>query len=88
MRLSDKYVLRSLGDKHIIVKNSSSVDLSHILTFNDSAAFLWNAAAGHDFSEEHLVGRLLEEYDVDSATASEAVREIVKLWREKGLVED
>lgn len=90
MRLKSEYILRELGDTHIIVVNrpGGRTDLSNILSLNESAAWLWSQAFGRDWDEAWLAERLCDEYDIDPAYAAEEASRIVGLWRSYGLLEE
>lgn len=89
MKIKEGFVLRELGDTYIIIldKPGASVDMSSLLSFNESAAWLWRRAEGIEFDEKDLVGFLCDEYDITPEYAAEEVARIVAQWREYGLVE-
>ena len=66
----------------------ATTDLSSVLSFNESAAWLWRKAEGIDFDEPALVGLLCAEYDITPQYAAEEVARIVSQWRGYGLLED
>ncbi len=90
MKLKQQYTLRELGDTFIIVVDSpgASVNMSSILSFNESAAWLWRRAEGVEFDEPMLCGFLCEEYEISPEYAAEEVSRIVLEWRKYGLVEE
>ncbi|MCF0189437.1 MAG: PqqD family protein [Bacteroidaceae bacterium] len=88
MRIKPGFVLRDLCGEHLIVAEGiEHIDFSKVVTLNDSAAVLWNAAMGTDFTPESLSQALLDEYEIDAATALSDTRRIVSLWSEAGIVE-
>lgn len=90
MRLKAEYKLRELGDTYIVVMDrpGGRTDMSRILTFNESAAWLWKQAAGRDWDEAWLVEQLCGEYDIEPSYAVEEVARAVAEWRQYGLVEE
>lgn len=90
MRLKPEYILRELGDTYIVVvdRPGERTDMSNILTFNESAAWLWKQAAGRDWDVEFLTARLRDEYDIDPEYALSEVSRIVGQWCEYGLTEE
>ena len=90
MKIKSEFVLRELGDTYIIIldKPGSKVNMSTLLSFNESAAWLWHRAKGIEFEEKDLVGFLCDEYEITPEYAAEEVARIVAQWREYGMIED
>lgn len=88
MKTVEGYVLRSLGSQNLLVGVGANVAHSGVLRkLNESAAYLWKAVEGKDFTEETLVDLLLDEYEVSREEASEAVKDLLKDWIEQKVVE-
>ena len=77
MKLKEEFLLRQVADNWVVLPvGQTSVDFNGMLTLNDSGALLWKTLEqGGD--RESLVEALLEEYDVDRATASTDVDEFL-----------
>lgn len=90
MKIKSQYILRELGDTYIVVVDSPdvAVDMSSVLSFNESAAWLWRQAESLDFDEALLTARLCDEYDIEEGFAESEVARIVAQWREYGLIEE
>ncbi|NLZ50270.1 MAG: PqqD family protein [Rikenellaceae bacterium] len=89
MRIIEGFVLRPLGDEFIITgEGPAQVNFNKMISLNSTAAYLWRSVEGKEFSVEDLTSLLLEEYDVDEATASKDALAIVNKWIEIGLVEE
>ena len=54
---------------------------------NESAAYLWQAVNGREFTAETLASMLMDEYEVDSDTAAMDAKEIADKWLEAGITE-
>ncbi len=88
MKAKQGFNLRNVCGEHIIVaEGRENIDFSGIVSMNESAAFLWNAVAGKEFTVGDLAGLLAGEYDVDPQTAAADAETIAKRWVEAGLVE-
>lgn len=75
---SQNVVERKVRDEHLLVPlHGQAGRLDCLYTLNETAAFIWNALAGN-LSETQLTDRMTEEYDVDSATASADVQQILR----------
>ena len=89
MRIKEGFVLRSIVGQHVVIgEGIAQVNFNKMPSLNDTAAFLWKAAQEGDFTEEDLVSRLLDEYEVEKEVAAKDVHAMLAQWSELGLVED
>jgi len=89
MKINEGFELRTVCDDNVIVAyGRKNIDFSKVISLNESAAYLWNAVVGKDFTCQDLADLLCKEYDVDAETAQEDVTQIVTQWKELGLVAD
>ena len=85
MKLKDGFILREVAGQTVVLPVGGDLDLNMMITLNETGAFLWkqleneNDAAG-------LVAALLAEYDVDEATAKNAVEGFVAKLNENGFL--
>lgn len=88
MKIIDGMVLTEVGSDWVAVPTGSASDVLHgIVRLNDSAKFVWEGLA-EGASEDELVTRMLEAYDVDEPTASAAVAKVIDQLKGAGLIED
>ena len=74
MQLKEGYVLREVAGNYIVVAVGDAVkNFNGIINLNESAAFLWKLLL-EDVTEEQLVERLLEEYEVEREMAEKDVK--------------
>ena len=89
MKIKKGFVLRTICGQNVISgEGLDQVNFSKLISLNDTATFLWKVAEEGEFTEEVLVARLLEEYDVEEEVAANDVHSMVSMWLELGLVED
>lgn len=89
MKIKEGFVLRSIGDNHMVVgEGLAQINFNKIVSMNSTAAYLWNKLQGKDFSKEDACSLLLEAYDVDEKTAAADASALVDKWIESGLVEE
>lgn len=89
MRIKDGFVLRTiLGENIITGEYPKQVNFNKMVSLNGTAAYLWKAVDGKDFSVEDLKQLLLDEYDVDEATAAKDAAAIADKWKEIGLIDE
>lgn len=69
-RIKDGFTLCPVGDEYVVVAHGlEHADFSKVISLNESGAYLWNKLAGIEFTTKDIAALLLEEYDVDEATA-------------------
>ena len=88
MRIKKGFELRDVCGEFIIVAfGEENIDFTKIINLNASAAMLWNAVIGTDFTAQTLADLLCREYDVDADTAMRDAEDIAARWHEVGLIE-
>jgi hypothetical protein len=88
MKTKKGFKLRTVcGENIIVAEGIENVDFSRIISMNETSAYLWKNIQGIDFDENTLAGLLLEEYEVDEATARSDAKALVEKWLEAGIIE-
>ncbi len=86
MKIKDGYILRTVAGVSVVVAvGEESRRFNKLIKLNDSAAFIFKQLET-DISEEELVKRLLDEYDVSEETALRDVRSLLSSLKEAGLL--
>ncbi|MCD8265750.1 MAG: PqqD family protein [Prevotellaceae bacterium] len=89
MRIKEGFELRRVcGENIIIATGKRNIDFSKVITLNESAALLFEAARGRAFTEDDLLPVLMGEYDVGEEQARRDIEQMLQEWRETGLTED
>ena len=89
MKIKQQYQVRNIaGENVVIMQGRYGVDMTQIITLNDSALAVWNGVAGRDFSVEDVVEVLQQNYEVDAATARRDSELWVARMKECNLVEE
>lgn len=90
MKTKKGFHLRQVcGENVIVAEGIENIDFSKIISMNESAAYLWKKVDGQDsFTAEDLTQFLLEEYDVDEATAQADAQTVTQQWLEAGIAEN
>ena len=71
MKLSNNYILRDIAGEKVIVKQGThGVNMTKIISFNESAAELWENFTGKDFTAEDAAEFLQNRYGIDADLAS------------------
>ncbi len=88
MKINDGFNLKSVCGEYVIVATGrKNVDFSRLISLNESAAMVWEAVVGKDFEIDDVAKVLLDNYEVDEATAHKDAEKLVASWKEVGLVE-
>ena len=75
-----QYVVQAVGPKN--------VKFSHIISLNETAAYLFEKVNGQgEFTPETLRDLLTEAYDVDAETALADAVKLCEQWLEAGILE-
>lgn len=89
MTIKKGFALRDVcGEQVLIATGIENIDFNHLISLNETAAFLWGtAASAPSFSIALLTKHLVAAYDVSPSTAQADVAHIITLWCELGLIE-
>lgn len=88
MKQKEGFRLRTIcGENIIVAEGIQNVDFSRIISLNETAAYLWRQSEGKVFDAKSLTQLLIDEYEVDEATALSDVRQLLASWMEAGIIE-
>ena len=89
MKIKEGFKMRKLGREHILVAEGSGlVNFNRMVSFNDTAAYLWEALTGREFAVEDIRQLILDRYEVDGRTADADAAKLARSWAEAGLIEE
>ena len=57
------------GEKVLIMQGHVGIDMTKIVSFNETAEWLWNTLYGETFSQEDVTRLLTERFQVNAETA-------------------
>ena len=87
MKLKENLMLRKMGSNYMIVDaDTEQVNMVDVYTLNETAATLWQAFEGREFTDGEMVDYLCEEYDVAREQAARDVAVMLEEWRDFGLM--
>lgn len=88
MKIKPGFILRTIcGQSVISGEGVANVNFSKLVSLNETAAFLFKAVEGKDFTVEDMADALTESYEVDRETALADSRKLCDQWIEIGIVE-
>lgn len=87
MKKKDGFKMRKLGREYIVLaEGGRQVNFNKMISFNESAAYLWESLADKEFGVEDISALLLDKYEIDAQTASRDAAAIARSWIDAGLV--
>lgn len=87
MKTKQGFRLRELGGDYILIGESAElVNFNHLITFNETAAYLWQQVEGKEFDAETLTQLLLAEYEVSEEIARRDAQATLEDWKRVGIV--
>lgn len=89
MRFKQEYKVRSIaGENVVIMQGRYGSDVTRVISLNETSLMLWNELQGEEFDLAKVVALLLENYDVDEATATKDAEAWLAKLKECNLVVD
>ena len=85
MKLKEGFLMRQVAGQVVVLPTGGAMDLDMMITLNDTGAFLWKKLQ-ENTDEAALVAAVLAEYDVDEATAKQAVANFVAKLSDNGFL--
>ena len=87
MKINEGLELREMCGEHIIIATGvANIDFSTVISLNESAAWLWRMVEGKEFTPETLAEMLMQQYEVDEATALTDAEALANRWVNVGIV--
>ena len=89
MRVKHGLELRQLGPKSFILEMTSEYkgETSKMITFNSTAAFLWESVKDKDFSSKDLCNLLQNKFSISQETGMEDSESIINAWKQASIVD-
>lgn len=87
MKINPIYKVRKIaGENIILLQGKIGGDMTRVVAFNESALLMWESLQGKEFTVDDAVAVLLDNYDVEEATARADAEKWVETIRENGLL--
>lgn len=70
MRINEKMKIRNVaGENIVIMPSDDAADMTKVVALNESSLLMYNQLKGREFALDDAVQLLLDNYNVDEATA-------------------
>lgn len=88
MKIKSNYKLREIADATIIVKQGTrDIDLTHIISLNHSAKFLYEKFCGKEFTTEDVVNVLEDTFHISHERAEKDAKIWIESMKECQIIE-
>ena len=74
------------GQNFLVPMGEGNIDYSKLISLNESSLLLWQRMEKGEFSIDDLVAILLEEYEIDDATARKDVETMIEQYKQEGII--
>ena len=89
MKLSNNYILREIAGEKVVVKQGThGVDMTRIISFNESAAAMWEEFCNKEFTAEDAADFLQQRYGIDADLARKDSQSWISKLVECGAIEN
>ena len=88
MKFKKEYKVRSMaGENVVIMQGTAGMDMTRIISLNDTSLLLWNELQGKNFDVADAAAILVENYEIDTEVALRDAAAWVEKLQECGLTE-
>ena len=88
MKIKHEMILAEVGDEYVAVTvGSDQKEFRGIVRLNETGKVIWEGIS-KGLNAEEIAAQLMEQYEVDEATAARSVDRIIRQLTEAGIVED
>ncbi|MBQ6880133.1 MAG: PqqD family protein [Bacteroidales bacterium] len=88
MKIKNGFVLREMcGENIVTAEGIENINFNKLISLNATAAYLWEALAGKDFTAEDMAGLLVERYGIDMELALKDSENLCNAWKDAGVIE-
>lgn len=76
------------GQDLVVAEGEENIDFSNIISMNETSSYLWkNVQKMDSFTVDDMVNLLLQEYEVDRATALSDCSLLAAQWNKAGIID-
>jgi len=75
------------GERILVMQGKFGMDMTKVISFNETAEWLWNTLYGQSFSSEDVIRLLIEHFRVDTETATDDAKKWIDQLVESNALE-
>ena len=88
MRTKAGFALREMCGEYIVTgEGLEHINFNKLISLNSTAAFLWKAVEGKEFTPESMAQMLVDEYGIDMELALNDSAKLCQAWIDAGIAE-
>lgn len=88
MKIKNGFAKRNIAGSEIVVPvGRTSFDFNGMITLNGSGGFFWDCLQ-NDITKDEMLKMVLDEYEVDAATAEKDIDNFIDMLRKNNLLEE
>lgn len=88
MRTKKGFMLRTVANRNIVISiGKASLEFNGLITLNETGAFIWKKLS-NGCTYDELLNAVLDEYEVDEATAKQGIDDFLKIARNADLIDE
>ena len=88
MKIKDNFIFQRIADEFLVVPIAEEATrVNGVIKLNEVGAFLWNLLIAGNVTETELVIKLVEEYHIDTCTATHDVKQFLDSLNSIGCLE-
>lgn len=88
MKKKDGLILRQVKPALFVLEDLGSGVLSQkMITFNSTAAYLWDSLKDEEFTTNDIVNLLMKKYSISADMAKEDSNSIITAWQNASIIE-
>lgn len=89
MRIKEDLVVRKVGSKYMLLDlDAGQVDMASVITLNATAAYLFDALKGKDFTADDVSQLLRSEYQIENELAAIDAEKFIAMLADTNLLID
>lgn len=87
MQIKKEMILREIAGENILVPGADAVlNLNGLFVVTETGAFIWKLLPDVK-TEEDILNKMLEEYDIDKKTAQKDIADFLERLRKFGIID-
>lgn len=89
MKIKEGFNIRQVCGEYIVVaEGEANIDFSEVISINQTAACIWKAVVGKEFTVDDMVKALIDdEYDVTEEVARKDCEQLALDWKNAKLLQ-
>jgi len=88
MKIKEGYKIKKMaGENVIITQGRYGMDMTKVITFNDTAEWLFNQVCGSEFTRDDIARLLSDRFSVDDETSNSEAKNFVETLELTGITE-